>query len=85
MTFVAAGVSRYIVSVFSLDFLSTVVLNLALVLQRLICYSSALLLRRHTETSHLSPVDFHTSFGCKSPTTYMNSPFPDRHSLSLFS
>ncbi|GFO24744.1 pyruvate kinase [Plakobranchus ocellatus] len=56
--------------VLSLDFLSTVVLNLALVFQRLICYSSALLLRRHTETSHLSPVDFHSSFGCKSPTAY---------------
>ncbi|GFO06996.1 fibrinogen-related protein 3-2 [Plakobranchus ocellatus] len=44
----------YIVSVLSLDFLSTVVLNLALVVQRLIVYSNALLLRRHIETSHLS-------------------------------
>ncbi|GFO34176.1 hypothetical protein PoB_006068100 [Plakobranchus ocellatus] len=47
MTLITARVSRYIVSVLSLDFLSTVVLNLALVFQRLICYSSALLRLRH--------------------------------------
>ena len=71
LAFSVDELSEFFVRILSVDFLSTVVLNLALVFRRLTCLSSALLLiRRSIQAAHFSPVDLHPSFGGKSSATY---------------